>query len=130
MRLKGRLCNTDLYIKEHLTAKNNSIFFHCRTAKKMKVINHTWTDTGRVYVTEKYGDAPKLMKIENAYAAQKEQHPDSNGPRDQNPQHHPAEDSRRNGVPRSGGNGGGGCFIFFATANAATTVTTANMTYD
>ncbi len=59
MKKKGLLRTTDIYVKEYLTPKNNSIFYQSRKAQSYGIFHHVWTDWGRVWTT----DAPEGLPV-------------------------------------------------------------------
>ena len=61
LKKKGQLRKSKIYLKEHLTTKNNKIFYQARQARDYNLINHVWTDNGRVWATMKEGEDPILL---------------------------------------------------------------------
>ena len=66
MRSKGQLRRSTstkkLFIKEHLTARNNAIFYQARTARRYKIFHNVWTENGRVWATQSEMSAPELLR--------------------------------------------------------------------
>ena len=51
MKLKGMLKLTKYYVKDYLTPKQDAIFFQTRRAKKLGMLDGTWTIEGQVFGT-------------------------------------------------------------------------------
>ncbi len=47
---------------EHLTTANNTCFFDARNARKYGLIEHTWSDNGRIWLTSNEGSEPELER--------------------------------------------------------------------
>ncbi len=61
LKRKGQLRKSKIYLKEHLTVNNNKIFYFARQARDYELIEHVWTDNGRVWVIVKEGEQPMLL---------------------------------------------------------------------
>ena len=59
---KGQLRNSEIHIKEHLTARNHTIHYHVRQARDYGILHHIWTDNGRVWGIVKEGDNPMILR--------------------------------------------------------------------
>ena len=63
------LKTTKIYVKEHLTDKQDTIFYEIRRAKKNTIIEDTWIRNGLVYVSfekDKPGKIQRDMAIVKA----------------------------------------------------------------
>ena len=51
-----------IFVKEHLTPRNNNIFYTARDAKRYKIFHHVWTDAGRIWATVTENGQPLLLR--------------------------------------------------------------------
>ena len=51
IKRKGQLRGSRIFVKEHLTSKNNHIFYLARNARRYGIYHHVWSDNGRVWAS-------------------------------------------------------------------------------
>ena len=61
LKRKGQLRKSKIYLKEHLTTRNNKIFYQARQARDYDICHHVWTDNERVWAIMNEGDKPIIL---------------------------------------------------------------------
>ncbi len=83
LKRKGMLKPTQIYIKEHLTDKQDTIFYETRRAKKNKIIDDTWIRHGLVYVSFEKDKPGRIQRestiVKNANDKYEYEHRDNTG---------------------------------------------------
>ena len=82
MRLKGRLCTTDVYFREQLTQRQNDIFIQAKQAKKNRLLHNAWSKDGQILGVEHPESKPTLIhdldyliQANSAFAPSQHQNP-------------------------------------------------------
>ena len=72
MKAKGQLRRnkSKIFVKEHLTPKNNNIFYKAREAKCYRIFSHVWSESGRIWATHNANDSPILLRDHEVIAAE------------------------------------------------------------